>query len=61
MMGFGLEAWEVGVRIVAPGGEKAPALDEERGGEEEEGGVVVEGGFVVEERGQGECVFAVGS
>ena len=55
MMGFDLEAWEVGVRIVAPGGEKAPALDEEGGGEEDEGG------WVVEERGQGECVFAVGS
>ena len=57
MMGFDLEAWEVGVKIVAPGGEKAPALDGEGGGEEEE----EEGGVVVEERGQGACVFAVGS
>ena len=56
---FDVEAWEVRVRIVAPGGEKPPALDEEGGEGEGEEGEEDEG--VLVEVGQGECVFAVGS
>ena len=61
MMGFDfcfeVEAQEVRVRIVAPGGEKA-AVDDEGEEEGEEGG---KGVVVVVEEEQGECVFAVGS